>query len=605
MLKRTHNCGQLRIDDVGKKVVLAGWVQSYRDHGNLVFIDLRDREGLTQLVFNPQTQPDVHKLARTIRCEWVIAARGIVQPRSEGMENPKMITGQIEVAIEELQILNASKTPPFEIDSAEKTNEEIRLTSRYIDLRRPQMQHKLKTRHRITMIARDYFDKLGFWEIETPMLAKSTPEGARDFLVPSRLLKNCFYALPQSPQLFKQILMVSGVDKYFQIVRCFRDEDPRADRQAEFTQIDVEMSFVDSNDVIGVHENLVAKTWKRILDVDVKAPMRRMSFKQAMADYGTDRPDLRFDMKLKDISDIAKQSTFKVFTSTLENGGIVKGLCAPNGEKYSRSDIEKTLTDFAADYGAKGLAWCKVKQDNGALSLAGGSAKFFSPELQQQLIQHFDAKDNNLLLFVADKEKNANKALAPLRCKLAKDLRLYDEKAFEFVWIVDFPLLEWNEDENRYDSLHHPFTAPVPEDLEKLETDPANIRSQAYDIVVNGSEIGGGSIRIHQPKVQQKIFDLLNISREQAQKRFGFFLKALEYGAPPHGGIAFGLDRMVMLLTGTDNIRDVIAFPKTQRGQCLLTDAPSEVDQKQLDELNLRTQRHSHITEQKPDEPNS
>ena len=598
MLKRTHTCGQLRLEDAGKKVTLAGWVHSYRDHGNLVFIDLRDKEGLTQLVFNPVTQPHVHKLAKTARCEWVIAAKGLIRPRSEGMENPKLPTGQIELAVEQLEILNPSKTPPFEIDNAEKTSEELRLATRYIDLRRPQMQEKLRVRHRVAKLVRDYFDRLGFLEIETPFLAKSTPEGARDFLVPSRLHRNCFYALPQSPQLFKQILMIGGVDKYFQIVRCFRDEDPRADRQAEFTQIDVEMSFVDSNDVIGVHENLIAKIFKHILDVDVRAPMRRLSYKEAMADYGTDRPDLRFGMKLKDISDIAKQSSFNVFTSAVEKGGVVKGLCAP-GEKYSRSDIEKTLTSFAADYGAKGLAWARVKKQNSKLSLAGGIAKFFSPELQQQIIERFEAKDSDMLLFVADKERIANKALAPLRCKLAKDLLLYDENSFEFVWIVNFPLFEWNEDEKRYDSLHHPFTAPAGEDLEKLETDPAGVRSQAYDIVVNGSEIGGGSIRIHDPKVQQKVFDLLNISRKQAQQQFGFFLKALEYGAPPHGGIAIGLDRLIMLLTGTDNIRDVIAFPKTQRGQCLLTDAPSEVDAKQLEELNLRTQRHLHAIEQK------
>jgi aspartyl-tRNA synthetase len=587
---------------VNQKVVLAGWVHSYRDHGNLVFIDVRDREGLTQIVLDPETQPDAHKLARTLRCEWVIAAEGVVQPRSEGMKNPKLATGEIEVAVQKLEILNISKTPPFEMDNAEKTGEELRLTNRYIDLRRPVMQRKLRIRHKVTMVARDFFDKLGFWEIETPMLAKSTPEGARDFLVPSRLVPNSFYALPQSPQLFKQILMISGVDKYFQIVRCFRDEDPRADRQAEFTQIDVEMSFVDTDDVINVHQNLVARIWKEILNIEVALPMRRMSYNQAMDEYGTDRPDLRFDMKLKDISDLAGQSTFKVFTSTIEKGGIVKGLCAPGGEKYSRSDIEKTLTKFVGDYGAKGLAWARVRDENGKLTLFGGSAKFFSPEQQQQLIERFEAKADDLLLFIADTKDAANKALAPLRCKLARELKLYDPGQFEFVWVVDFPLFEWNEDEKRYDSLHHPFTSPVEEDLEKLETDPANIRSQAYDIVVNGSEIGGGSIRIHNPKIQQKVFDLLNISKKQAQQRFGFFLKALEYGAPPHGGIAFGLDRLVMLLTGTDNIRDVIAFPKTQRGQCLLTEAPSEVDAKQLNELNLRVQKHSHIIEENPEE---
>ncbi len=600
MLKRTHNCGQLRLEDAGQKVILSGWVKSYRDHGNLVFIDVRDREGLTQMVFNPDTQPDAHKTARTLRCEWVVAAEGIVQPRSEGMTNPKLATGEVEVAIQKIEILNTSKTPPFEIENAEKTGEELRLTNRYIDLRRPSMQNKLRIRHKVTMITREYFDKLGFWEIETPMLAKSTPEGARDFLVPSRLVPNTFYALPQSPQLFKQILMVSGIDKYFQIVRCFRDEDPRADRQAEFTQIDVEMSFVDTDDVINVHQNLVAKIWKQILGTDVALPMKRMSYNQAVSDYGTDRPDLRFDMKLRDISDLARQSTFNIFTSTIEKGGIVKGLCAPAGEKYSRSDIEKTLTRFVGDYGAKGLAWCRIKPENGQLTLFGGSAKFFSPELQQQLIERFEAKVDDLLLFVADTQDAANKALAPLRCKLGRELKLYEPGRFEFIWVVDFPLFEWNADEKRYDSLHHPFTCPVEEDLGKLETDPANIRSQAYDIVVNGSEIGGGSIRIHNPKVQQKVFDLLNISRKQAQQRFGFFLKALEYGAPPHGGIAFGLDRLVMLLTGTENIRDVIAFPKTQRGQCLLTEAPSEVDAKQLNELNLRVQKHSHIVEENP-----
>ncbi len=604
MLKRTHNCGQLRLEDSGLKVVLAGWVNSYRDHGNLVFIDLRDREGLTQIVFNPETNPEMHKLARAIRCEWVIAINGCVQPRSEGMENPKLSTGEIEVSVEKLEILNTSKTPPFEVDNADKTGEELRLAYRYIDLRRPFMQQKLRTRHKVAKIARDYFDQLGFWEIETPMLGKSTPEGARDFLVPSRLVPNSFYALPQSPQLFKQILMVSDVEKYFQIVRCFRDEDPRADRQAEFTQIDVEMSFIDMDDIITVHENLVAKIWKQILGVDVKLPIRRMTYQEAMSDYGIDRPDLRFDMKLKDISDIAKKTEFKVFTSAIENGGIVKGLCAPGGDKYSRSDIEKVLTKFVADYGAKGLAWAKVKSEDGNLTLQGGSAKFFSPEQAKQLLERFGAKADDLLLFVADSEAAANKALAPLRCKLGKELKLYEENRFEFVWVIDFPLFEWNEDEKRYDSLHHPFTAPVDEDLAKLETDPAHIRSKAYDIVLNGSEVGGGSIRIHNMKTQQKVFDLLNISRQQAEDRFGFFLKALEYGAPPHGGIAFGLDRLVMLLTGTDNIRDVIAFPKTQRGQCLLTEAPSGVDLKQLNELNLRVQTHSHhIDETAGEEP--
>jgi len=598
MVKRTATCGQLRLGDCGKRVVLAGWVQSYRDHGNLVFVDLRDREGITQVVFNPEKEPESHRLARTLRCEWVVAVKGVVQPRGEGMENPKMATGQIEVCAETLDVLNTAKTPPFETDGAEKTNEEVRLSFRYIDLRRPAMQEKLRTRHRVTTVVRDHFNQLGFWEVETPMLAKSTPEGARDFLVPSRLVKSCFYALPQSPQLFKQMLMVSGVEKYFQIVRCFRDEDPRADRQAEFTQIDVEMSFVDSDDIITIHENMIAQVWKHILGIDISLPIRRMTYKEAMDDYGIDRPDLRFEMKLKDVTEIVGQTGYKVFTSTIEKGGVVKGLCAKGGgRKYSRSDIEQTLTRFVGDFGARGLSWCKVKSEGGQQTLTLGSAKFFNPAQQQQLIELFGAEDEDLLFFVADQEKAANKALAPLRCKLAREMGLYDEKEYQFVWVVDFPLMEWNPTEGRFDSVHHPFTAPVPEDLDRIESDPGNIRAQAYDLVLNGCEIGGGSIRIHRMETQRKIFRLLKISDEQAEDRFGFFLRALEYGAPPHGGIAFGLDRMVMLLTGTENIRDVIAFPKTQKGQCLLTGAPSEVDQKQLDELNLRVQKHSHLDE--------
>ncbi len=604
MLKRTHNCGELRLNDTGKRVILSGWVNSYRDHGNLVFVDLRDREGLTQLVFNPVTHPDSHKLARDLRCEWVIAAEGMVQPRGEGLENPKLRTGQIEVSVDKLEILNEAKTPPFDIGSSDKTAEEIRLTYRYIDLRRAEMQKKLKIRHRVAKIARDYFDSMGFWEIETPMLAKSTPEGARDFLVPSRLVKNTFYALPQSPQLFKQILMVSGIDKYFQIVRCFRDEDPRADRQAEFTQIDVEMSFVDSDDVIKVHEKLVAKIWKEILGEEVVTPIRRMTYKEAMDDYGIDRPDLRFDMKLKNISDIARECSFQVFKATVDKGGVVKGLCAPGGGKYSRSDIEKTLTDFVRDYGAKGLSWFKAKEEGGKVTLVSSLTKFFSPAQIDKMVEIFGAKDNDLILMVADSEKIANKALAPLRCRLGRELKLYDESDYEFVWVVDFPLFEWNEDEKRFDSMHHPFTSPIERDIPKLDSDPGNIISQAYDIVVNGYEIGGGSVRIHNPKNQEKVFKLLNITKEQAEVQFGFFLKALAYGAPPHGGIAFGLDRMIMLLTGTENIRDVIAFPKTQKGQCLMSEAPSEVDQKQLDELNLKTQKHSHsIDEPKQETP--
>jgi len=600
MLKRTESCGRLRTEHIGQTVVVNGWVNSYRDHGNLVFIDLRDREGLVQLVFDPEMHPDAHKLARTVRCEWVLGARGTVRPRGDGLENPRLPTGKIEVIVQELEVLNQAKTPPFEIDTAAQVNEELRLQYRYIDLRRPSMLGRLAVRHRVTKLTRDYFDALGFWEIETPMLGKSTPEGARDYLVPSRLYKGCFYALPQSPQLFKQILMVANTDRYFQIVRCFRDEDPRADRQAEFTQIDVEMSFVQAEDVMRTNEGLIARIFKEILGVEVSLPIRQMTYQQAMDDYGIDRPDLRFEMKLKDLSDIAAACQFQVFTSAVSRGGVVKGLCAPGGERYSRSDIEKTLTQFVGDFGAKGLAWFKVasKESGSGLELKSSIAKFFTDAQQQEIIRRFGASAGDLILMVADSADVVNKSLAPLRVRLGKELGLCRPDQFEFVWVVDFPLFEWNADEKRYDSLHHPFTSPAPEDLPKLESDPAHIRSQAYDLVVNGSEIGGGSVRIHDPKVQAKVFDLLNISHKQAQERFGFFLKALEYGAPPHGGIAFGLDRLVMLLTQTDNIRDVIAFPKTQRGQCLLTDAPSDVDQKQLDELNLHVQKHLRQLEQ-------
>jgi aspartyl-tRNA synthetase len=590
MLKRTHKCGDLRIDDVDKEVVVNGWVNSYRDHGNLVFIDLRDRFGLVQLVFNPDTAPKMHEKARHLRCEWVIGVRGVVSRRGEGLENPKIATGQIEIIAEELEIFSEAKTPPFELDSAEKVGEDTRLIHRYLDLRRPAMQNKLITRHKIAKLVRDYLDGKGFLEIETPMLGKSTPEGARDFLVPSRLCEGTFYALPQSPQLFKQILMVSGMDKYFQIVRCFRDEDPRADRQAEFTQIDIEMSFVDSDDIISVNEGMIAKIWKDIGGTDVSLPIERMTYKDAVDNYGIDRPDLRFDMKLIDITDIAAESTFKVFTSTSQRGGIVKGLCAPGAGSYSRSDIEKTLTEYVGGYGAKGLAWFKVaaSEDGSGIDLKSNIAKFFTVEQRREIIERFGAKDGDLLLFVADQEATVNKALAPLRVKLGRDLKLYEKDALAFVWVVDFPMFEWDEEAKRWSSLHHPFTAPVPEDADKLETDPGNVRSQAYDLVCNGSEVGGGSIRIHDRNMQKKVFSLLNISDELADVQFGFFLKALQYGTPPHGGIAFGLDRLTMILTETENIRDVIAFPKTQRGQCMMTEAPSKVDLKQLDELNIK-----------------
>ncbi|MEX2671292.1 MAG: aspartate--tRNA ligase [Phycisphaeraceae bacterium] len=590
MLKRTHTCGQLRTDNVDQTVTLAGWVNNYRDHGGVIFVDLRDRDGLTQLVFHPD-HAEAHATAAKLRHEDVIVASGRVVSREQGMENPKLATGQVEVSCDTIELLNKSATPPFSPDEAGRVGEELRLRHRYIDLRRPRMQQILRTRHRVTKLMRDYFDSHGFYEVETPFLCRSTPEGARDFLVPSRLHPGSFYALPQSPQLFKQILMVSGLERYVQIVRCFRDEDPRADRQAEFTQLDVEMSFVDQVEVMELMEGLVRLIWKEVLDVDVE-PIPRMPYSEAMERFGSDRPDLRFDLELTDVGDLASQTDFKVFKGAIEAGGAVKAIRVPGGAKMSRKETD-ALAEWVKQFGAGGLPVTKIEGGK----LATGVAKFLEP-ITDALIERMGAQDGDLICFgVSEKPATVARVLGELRVKLAHDLDLIPEGAWKWVWIVDFPLVEYNDEQGRWDSLHHPFTAPSEADMDKLGTADrdtiASINSRAYDIVCNGSELGGGSIRIHQPDVQQKVFDLLGIDAKAAEEKFGFLLDALKYGAPPHGGIALGLDRMIMHLCGTSNIRDVIAFPKTQTGADVMTEAPSTVDQMQLDELSLRVQTHA------------
>jgi len=585
MFKRTHHCGQLRSLDVDQTVTLAGWVNNYRDHGGVIFIDLRDREGLTQLVFHPENR-EAHDLADKLRHEDVISATGKVVPRQEGMANPKLATGDIEVDCDQLQVLNKSVTPPFAPDESHKVGEAQRLKYRFLDLRRPQMQQILRTRSKVTKIMRDYFDEQAFSEIETPFLCRSTPEGARDFLVPSRLHAGSFYALPQSPQLFKQILMVAGMEKYFQIVRCFRDEDPRADRQAEFTQLDLEMSFVDQDDVMNCVEGLVRRVWKDVLDVDVPE-IQRMTYAEAMARFGSDRPDLRFGMELIDVTELAKKTDFKVFTSSIEAGGAVKAIRVPGGGSMTRKQTD-TLAEWVKQFGAGGLPVTKV--ENGGV--ATGVAKFVEP-IAKELIEATGAADGDLLCFgVHQKPGIVSRVLGELRVKLAHDLDLIEPGQWKWLWVVDFPLVEYNDEAKRWDSLHHPFTAPADEDMDKLATDPGAVRSKAYDIILNGSELGGGSVRIHRPDTQQDVFNLLGINEEDAEAKFGFLLDALKFGAPPHGGLAIGLDRMIMHLCGTTNIRDVIAFPKTQTGADLMIEAPAPVDLAQLNELSLRVQTH-------------
>ncbi len=583
---RTHHCNELRTDHVGQQVTLAGWVDSYRGHGGgLVFIDLRDRNGLTQVVFDLEDTSDqaILDAADKLRTEDVIRVSGLVRKR-DGGPNPKLETGEIELVVEKLDVLNKAVGIPFQpTDKDNLPNEELRLQRRYLDLRRPEMQRILRTRHEVAQSMRRYLDEMGFLEIETPILCKSTPEGARDFLVPSRLQPGEFYALPQSPQLFKQILMVAGADRYFQVARCFRDEDPRADRQAEFTQLDIEMSFVGVEDVISMTSDLFRKIWKDVLNHEI-GEIPTMPYAECMRRYGSDRPDTRFEMELTDCSDLAAKTDFKVFTGTVKDGGVVQAIVARGAAEKMTRKITDGYAPFVQQFGLGGLP--VVKLTDGAFTT--GVAKFLEP-IASDLIERLELKDGDVVFFGVGQEKVAQRGLGELRLKIAKDLDLIPEGLWNFLWVVDFPMFEWNEDENRWDSLHHPFTAPNVEDLPKLETAPGEVLSQAYDLVVNGSEIGGGSIRIHSPEVQSKVFELLGISNEEAEIKFGFLLDALRHGAPPHGGIAAGLDRVVMHLCGTENIRDVIAFPKTQTGADLMTAAPSEASDAQLEELNIKS----------------
>ena len=579
--KRTHYCGNLDISHDEQEVILMGWVHRRRDHGGVIFVDLRDREGIVQVVFNPEAG-NAHSEAHKIRSEFVLAVKGKVRRRPEGMENPDLKTGEIEVIVSDLEIMNESKTPPFSFDDQD-ISENIRLKYRYLDLRRPVIQKNLFLRSRLAAATRRYFDENGFIEVETPFLGKSTPEGARDYLVPSRINKGTFYALPQSPQLFKQLLMVSGFDRYYQIVKCFRDEDLRADRQPEFTQIDVEMSFITEEDIMSMMEGLMKAIFKACLDKKITLPLPRLTYADAISRYGKDNPDVRFGMEIVDITNIVKDSGFKLFAEVAASGGVIKAIKAEQASALSRKDLDG-LKDFVAIYGAKGLAWAKVNANDWTSPIY----KFFKPEEVESIGKAMSTKESDIIFFVADTPRVVNDSLGNLRIHLARKLNLIDSDALAFTWITEFPLMEYSETEKRFVSTHHPFTSPFLEDLPLMTTDPGKVRAKAYDLVLNGSEIGGGSIRIHHKDVQSQVFSALKLSEEDARQKFGFLLDALEYGAPPHGGLAFGLDRLTMIMTKAESIRDVIAFPKTQKAACLMTDAPSKVSIEQLMELSLK-----------------
>ena len=589
-LKRTHRCGELSAVNVGETVTIMGWVQKNRNKGGLVFTDVRDRSGIIQVVCEEgTTEPALIEKAASLRSEYVVAIVGKVARRS-GAVNDKIATGEIEVIPSELRILSEAMTPPFPIEENSKTKEEIRLKYRYLDLRRPDLQRNLKMKSQVMTLTRQYFAEEGFLEVETPMLGKTTPEGARDYLVPSRVHPGSFYGLPQSPQLYKQLLMCSGVDRYIQIARCFRDEDLRADRQPEFTQIDMELSFVDVDDVIDVNERYLKKLFREVLDVEVQLPIQRMTWQEAMDRFGSDKPDLRFGMELTDVSEVVKDCGFGVFTAALENGGSVRGINVKGQGGMPRKKIDK-LTAFVKDYGAKGLAYVAIQEDG---TVKSSFAKFMTEEQMQALIAAMNGEAGDLLLFAADKNKVVWDSLGALRIELAKQLELLDKNEYRFVWITEFPLLEWSEEQNRFVAMHHPFTMPMEEDLQYIESDPGRVRAKAYDIVLNGNEIGGGSVRIFQDDIQEKMFHALGFTDEQAYSQFGFLLDAFKYGVPPHAGLAYGLDRLVMLMAKQDSIRDVIAFPKIKDASCLMTEAPTPADTKQLEELGLEV-----VTEEK------